>query len=88
MRTRRGFVGFIVSLLTVPVVAQRAILEGREAVVCESDSVKCPNGHATCKSINAPVVVGNDLRQNPDVSQLFEYHLMRCEVCHVLFTRE
>lgn len=73
---------------TVALVAQKGIVQNRQAVVCNGDSVKCPNGHATCKSINAPIVVGNDSHISPDTAQLFEYHVLRCEVCKVLFTAE
>jgi hypothetical protein len=70
------------------VVAQKAVIEKGKAVVCESDSLKCPNGHDTCPSIDAPLAVGNDSYQNPEVAQLRNYHVLRCDVCHVLFTRE
>ncbi len=84
---RRFFHGFL-ALLAPAALAQKAIVQRGQAVVCDSDSVKCPNGHESCKSINAPIVVGNGNRDYPDQSQLFDFHLLRCEVCHVLFTRE
>ena len=69
--------------------AQKAIMKSDgQAIVCESDAIKCPLGHATCKVINAPIAIGNDSYQNPDVQQLTNYHLLRCDTCHVLFTRE
>lgn len=86
--SRRTFFSGLLVGIPILALAQRAIIEGKEAVVCESDSVKCPNGHASCKSINAPIVVGNDNREYPDTAQLFGFHLMRCDVCKVLFTRE
>ncbi len=87
MFTRRTLLGFLFSLAPAAF-AQKAIVQHGQAVVCDSDAVKCPNGHQGCKSINAPIVVGNGNRDYPDQSQLFDFHLMRCEVCHVLFTRE
>jgi hypothetical protein len=77
------------SIVTGATLAQKsAVLENGKARVCDSDSIKCPNGHDTCRSIDAPLAVGNDSYQNPEVGQLREFHLIRCEVCHVLFTRE
>ena len=89
MMGRRQFWRLALWLMALPVAAQqKAIVEKGQAKVCDDDPVECPLGHATCRSINAPVVVGNDSYQNPDVGQLRDFHLMRCEVCHVLFTRE
>ena len=68
--------------------AQKAIVQNGQAIVCSTEAVKCPNGHPSCKSINAPLVVGNDDRNYPDQAQLYSYHVLRCETCHVLFTRE
>lgn len=67
---------------------QKAIMEGKQAVVCADDSTKCPLGHTTCRVINKPIVIGNDSREYPDQSQLFDFHLLRCDTCHALFTRE
>jgi hypothetical protein len=68
--------------------AQEAIMEKGQAKVCDSDALTCPNGHKTCKSINAPPAVGNDAYQNMDVAPLKDFHLERCEVCRVAFFRE
>lgn len=90
MTARRSFLAYAVGMLAaMPVLAQKkAIVENGKAVVCDSDSIICPNGHQTCLSIDAPVVVGNGSYQNPDVGQLNSFHMERCEVCHVLFTKE
>ena len=88
MRNRRSFLAWAFGLLGASAVAQKAIMKEGQAVVCESESIKCPNGHATCRIINAPLVVGNDRRDYPDMGQLYEYHVLRCDTCRVLFTRE
>jgi hypothetical protein len=67
---------------------KNAIIEKGNAVVCHTDVVKCPLGHDSCTVINAPLAVGNDSYQNPEVGQLTAFHVLRCDVCHVLFTRE
>jgi len=72
-------------------VAQQAIMQNGKAIVCEGEAVTCPAcKQKTCKVIDAPIVVGNDLRQNPDVAQLFDYHILRCDNpnCHAAFFRE
>lgn len=83
--TRRSFLAYGVGMASA---AQNAILEKGKAVVCDGDSVKCPNGHDTCQVINAPIAVGNDSYEYPEVAQLRNYHVLRCDVCKVLFTRE
>jgi hypothetical protein len=86
---RRSILGWIFGLLGGSAVAQqKAVLEKGRAVVCDNEPVKCPMGHDSCRVINAPVVVGNDSYQNPDVGQLRDFHLLRCDQCHVLFTLE
>lgn len=85
---RRSFMSYVVTFFAAMSAPQKAIMQNGQAVVCDSDSLTCPNGHKTCKSINAPVVVGNDNREYPDTAQLFEYHLERCQVCKVAFFRE
>lgn len=85
---RRSFIGWLLSGVGVAV-AQRGITEKGQAVICDSDSVKCPLCKSqTCKTINAPIVVGNDNRNYPDQSQLFSFHVVRCDICKVLFTLE
>lgn len=88
--TRRSFISWAsVLFAALPALAQKpTVMEKGKAVVCDNDATKCPLGHDTCTTINAPVVVGNDSYQNPDVGQLRDYHLLRCDVCHMLFTRE
>lgn len=88
------FLGFPVAgqlvawLCALPGQAQQAIMEKGKAVVCDREAVKCPNGHDTCAVIDAPIAIGNDSYQYPDVKQLRDYHVLRCDVCKVLFTRE
>jgi len=89
--SRRSFLSALVAVLVpASVIAQsgNAIVEKGKAVVCNDYPIKCPNGHDTCRSIDATLVVGNDSRDYPNTAQLFDFHLERCEVCHVLFTRE
>ena len=86
MLSRRTFVSSV--LIGIPAVAQKAVLRNGKAVVCDSDSTTCPNGHKTCRTIDAPLVVGNDNRNYPDSAQLFDFHVLRCDTCRVVFTRE
>jgi hypothetical protein len=44
-----------IAILRAPVVGQKGIIEKGKAVVCESDSTTCPNGHKTYTTINAPL---------------------------------
>ena len=63
-----------------------AVMEKGKAVVCEtSGTAKCPNGHDTCRSIDAPLVIGSGTRDYPDWAQLPDKHIIECDVCHVLF---
>ena len=86
--TRRSLLSALSALIPASLLGQKAIMEKGQAVVCAENSIQCPNGHATCKVINAPLEVGNDNRNYPESSQLFDYHVLRCDQCHVLFTRE
>lgn len=83
---RRNFLTAI--LFSAPLFAQTAIMQGDKAVTCENGTITCPNGHKTCRKIDAPLAIGNDSYQNPECQQLREFHVLRCDVCHVLFTRE
>ncbi|HVN19415.1 MAG TPA: hypothetical protein VMU05_11595 [Dongiaceae bacterium] len=86
---RRRFLSRAIAMVATPVAAQKAILEKGQAKICDDNgSFTCPNGHKTCASINAPPAVGSDAYQIEDVAALKSFHMMRCEVCHVLFTRE
>lgn len=86
---RRSFLSYGVGMLAASTaVAQKGIMQDGKAVVCSGESLLCPNGHKTCAFIDAPIVVGNDSHISPDMAQLFDYHVMRCQTCHVLFTRE
>jgi len=85
---RRSFLSYAVGMVGSAAVAQQAIMEGKKAVVCDSEAVKCPLGHDSCRVIDAPLAVGNDKYDYPEVSQLHTYHVLRCDVCKVLFTRE
>ena len=86
MNRRRAF-SYIAGLLaSIPVFAQKqGVMEKGQAVVCDSGSTKCPLGHATCISINAPLVVGNGNRDYPDVAQLFDQRIHKCDQCGILF---
>lgn len=88
MSHRRNFLFRFLAAVSATAFAQTAVMQKGKAVVCENESVKCPNGHETCKTIDAPLAIGNDNYQNPDCVPLRAYHLLRCDVCHVLFTRE
>ena len=85
---RRNFLAYAVGMIAAPLVAQRAIMEGNRAVTCDTRVVKCPNNHETCAVVDAPLAVGNDRDDYPEVMQLQKFHVLRCDVCHVLFTRE
>lgn len=66
---------------------QQAILEKGRAKVCDTEVVKCPLGHETCKKIDAPIAVGNDSYQYPEVAQIQALKLLMCEQCGVLFVK-
>ena len=87
MLTRRALVGFLFGLSGIAV-AQKAIMEGKKAVVCDGEAVKCPLQHETCRVIDAPLVVGNDRRDYPENSQLFDYRVLVCDQCGILFTQK
>lgn len=65
------------------------VIKGK-AVVCDGEAVKCPLGHDTCREIDAPIAVGNDSFQNPEVAQIRTYRVLFCESpgCGVLFARK
>ena len=88
--TRRALFSKLLIGIGAMAAAQKAILEDGKAVICKGgDSVICPACHQkTCKIIDAPIVVGNDSHDYPDSSQLFDYHILRCELCHAAFFRE
>lgn len=89
MTCRRSFFSFALGLLAAPLLAQHADLQNGKAINCEEEVLTCPNGHKTCRNIDAPIVVGSDRNvDNPDFAELRNYHLERCNQCHVLFTRE
>lgn len=86
---RRNFLVNIFAFLPAMAIAQSAIMEGDKAVSCENGSVICPVcKKPTCRKIDAPLAIGNDSYQNPECQQLRDYHILRCDLCHVLFTRE
>lgn len=88
MFSRRNFISLLVTVSPLALIAQSAIMQGDKAVACENGTITCPNGHKTCRKIDAPLAIGNDSYQNPECVQLRDFHLLRCDVCHVLFTRE
>jgi hypothetical protein len=88
--SRRAF--FSNLLLGIPAIAlaqdRHAIIEKKQSVICDGSPLTCPNGHTTCPTINATMTVGNENQSYPETAVLFEFHQVRCDVCHVLFTRE
>ena len=91
--TRRGLIGRLLGLAVIAqelyAKPQHADVQNGKAIVCDEEILTCPNGHKTCRCIDAPLVVGSDRNyDNPDVAELHNYHMERCNVCHVLFTRE
>lgn len=92
---RRTFVSFfsgVVGLFAGSALAQEAktsVMEKGKAVTCETTgSTKCPLGHETCYTIDAPLAVGTGSYQNPDVGQLNSKIELECDVCHVLFIKQ
>jgi hypothetical protein len=69
-------------------VAQKVAMEKGQAVICDGTTLACPNGHTTCPTINATMAIGNENRSYPETQVLFDYRIVRCDQCHVLFTRE
>jgi hypothetical protein len=60
--------------------------DGSVHVCAENTStVKCPQGHETCRNINAPLVVGNGDYNYPNWAQLTTYKLLWCDTCGALF---
>lgn len=45
-------------------------------------------GRRSFLAYGMPLVVGNDNRNYPDVAQLFDYRLLSCTVCGVLFVEK
>lgn len=88
MSDRRSFLSYAVGMLASIAGAQKTVMEKGQAVVCDGTTLKCPNGHMTCPTINATMAIGNDNRNYPETAVLFDYHIVRCDVCHVLFTKE
>jgi hypothetical protein len=89
INTRRSFLGFAVGMVAGPLLAQKAILEKGQAITCDSDSILCPVCKVkTCPTINSTLAIGNENRNYPEVNPLFDFHVVRCDMCHVLFTRE
>jgi hypothetical protein len=86
MSNRRSFLSYAVGMLaSISAVAQTATMQKGKAVVCSGSATKCPLGHETCVTIDMPLVVGNDNRNYPDVGQLFDQRVHKCDVCGVLF---
>lgn len=78
---------FLALLIPGAVFAQvpGSIMKGEKAVVCQGATTTCPNGHKTCRNIDAPPAIGNDNRDYPEISRLMEYREMACSQCGVLF---
>jgi hypothetical protein len=65
------------------------VTAGGKAIVCENGStVKCPNKHDTCRYIDAPIAVGNDSYQNPEVAQIRQFRMLWCQQCGALFAEK
>lgn len=88
---RRSFLtrfGVAVVAVTGTVFAQKqAIMIQGKAKVCENDgsTLKCPNGHETCRNIDAPIAVGNGSYDLSAVAAVRSKIMEECDVCHVLF---
>lgn len=74
-------------MLASTALSQQAIMEGKKAVVCKDEPIKCPLGHDSCKSINMPLAVGNDSYDYPEVAQLRGKNVLMCEQCGMLFIK-
>lgn len=85
---RRTFWQMALGLLAAPLLAQqKGITENGKTVICNDDgSITCPVcKKATCKTLNAPVVLGNNNREYPDQSQMYDYKLICCDNCRAAF---
>lgn len=89
---RRNFLGRAFSVLAafgvgISASGQRAAMQSGHAVVCDPNvqTVKCPLGHETCREIDATPVVGNNSHDYPSTAQLYDYRMLRCGQCGVLF---
>lgn len=86
---RRSFVtGILAALLTHKAVPQKAAVtpEGKVKVCPPNVStVTCPQGHQTCRKIDAAIVVGNGDTNYPNWAQVPNSKLLMCETCSVLF---
>ena len=87
---RRSFLSYAVGMLSaVGLAAQQSgtgLIEKGKAVVCPTQgTIKCPNGHETCRTIDAPIIIGNDNSSYPDWAQVVSKHMIECDICHVLF---
>ena len=99
--TRRNFLSLGMAMVAAPALAkqvgpqlnlrnvnQNGIMVKGKAKECETASLKCPNGHDTCRKIDAPLAVGNDSEANPECFQMRKVHLLACDACGVLFIEE
>lgn len=91
--TRRGFFRSLFAVLPSLTLAnaQKKALEDRsgKAVVCENGtSAKCPQGHETCRYIDAALVVGNGSTDYPEWGQLNNYRMLWCMTCGSLFAEK
>lgn len=82
MNSRRSFVNRLCVAFGVVLgtaIGQNAIMENGKAVSCKGSDTTCPNGHKTCATIDAPLAIGNDSYDYPEVRQLRDYHVLRCD---------
>lgn len=68
--------------------AQSAVMKGEKAISCDGVTTVCPNGHKTCRNIDMPMAIGNENRSYPETHVLFDYKVMFCTSCSVLFVEK
>jgi hypothetical protein len=87
---RRTFLWYGAGMMSVAISAsaqEKGIVENGKTVICnDNGSIMCPVcKHLTCKTLNAPVVLGNNNREYPDQSQMYDYKLICCDNCRAAF---
>lgn len=83
---RRNFLSSLLPLLaTLGFASQKATMQKGKAVVCATDAIRCPLGHESCRTVDAPLVVGNNDHEYPSWAQLYDYHIVCCDVCGIYF---
>lgn len=85
---RRGFISMLAGALPISLLSQTAVMKDEKALACSGSTTICPNKHKTCRNIDAPLVIGNENREYPSPSVLFDYRILSCSVCGVLFAEK